>query len=294
MKNIKSIELQFTGEFSLAASGTLAAKAAFIDDLYGDEKVLDLALLLEGSWKTVGVRVTQKNKVLQAEVFANPSKASDDEIKQQLERMLSLNVDGKGFTKVVSADKVVADLNKLHPGIRPILFASPYEGAARAIIGHQLPLKQAAKICSRIAEAYGVRVDIDGHILYSFPAPNELKNLPYITGLAARKVDQLKILGTKVGDWLSSASLLNMDKEQAMIELQRLPGIGPFSAELIMLRSAGDHDAFPKTEMRLQRAMIQSYNLGENPDIKILEKIADNWRPYRTWVGLLLRNSIPR
>lgn len=79
-----------------------------------------------------------------------------------------------------------------------------------------------------------------------------------------------------------------------MIALQKLPGIGPFSAELIMLRGAGDADAFPNTEMRLHKAMAQEYELGENPDLKTLLDIAENWRPYRTWVGLLLRNSIPK
>jgi DNA-3-methyladenine glycosylase II len=289
-----NVELQFTGEFSLAVSVNMAAKASFVEGFYGQNEELELACLIENSWKTVGVRIIQENKKLTARIYDNPSNATTEEIQKQLERMLSLNIDGKGFSEIIARDKVVSELDKLNPGLRPILFPSPYEGAARAIVGHQLPVKQAARINARICEEYGVRVEIDNHVKYGFPLPEKLSELPYITGLAARKVEQLRVLGSSVGNWLSSKSLLEMDREEAMIRLQKLPGIGPFSAELIMLRGVGDQDAFPKQEMRLQRAMSIAYQLGENPDLKSLEYIAENWRPYRTWVGLILRNSIPK
>ena len=66
-----------------------------------------------------------------------------------------------------------------------------------------------------------------------------------------------------------------------------LPGIGPFSAELILLRGAGYPDAFPTHEKRLHRAMAAVYHL--NPGPEALRAIADRWRPYRTWIALLLR-----
>jgi DNA-3-methyladenine glycosylase II len=82
-----------------------------------------------------------------------------------------------------------------------------------------------------------------------------------------------------------------MPRDVALSHLQHLPGIGPFSAELILMRRVGDPDAFPRTELRLQRAMAAAYGLGQKPDLAVLEKIADGWCPYRSWVGLLLRNA---
>ena len=82
-----------------------------------------------------------------------------------------------------------------------------------------------------------------------------------------------------------------MDRDEALAYLQQLPGIGPFSAELVLLRGAGDPDAFPRHEQRLHRAMAAAYGLGDAPDFDVLERVADRWRPYRSWVGLLLRNS---
>jgi DNA-3-methyladenine glycosylase II len=292
MSDSHSIQLDYTGDYSLEQSVNIAAKASFVEGFTGDSKTLDLAVLIEGSWKSIGVSISQHGKELTARVHDNPSDATNTEIKSQLERMLCLNVDGDSYKKVVLNDAVVAKLYQLQKGLRPILFASAYEAAARAIIGHQLPVRQAAKIKERICEEHGTHLEIGSRTLFAFPSPQQLENLPYIKGLADRKVEQLIELGGRTGDWLNSTVLLNMNTAEAFSQLQQLAGIGPFSAELIMLRGAGDVDAFPEKEMRLQKAMAAAYHLSDSPDIKTLLKIADNWRPYRTWIGLILRNSI--
>lgn len=74
--------------------------------------------------------------------------------------------------------------------------------------------------------------------------------------------------------------------EEAAEDLQRLPGIGPFSAELILIRGVGDPDALPRHERRLARAVNAAYELPDNADIA---PTAEGWRPYRAWVSLLLR-----
>ena len=75
----------------------------------------------------------------------------------------------------------------------------------------------------------------------------------------------------------------------ALAHLQTLPGIGPFSAELTLLRGAGHPDVFPSNEKRLHRTMGAVYHLGADPDLEVVTEIADRWRPYRTWTALLLR-----
>ena len=292
-----TIDLRFTGGYSLAASVALAASAAFVDKLYGGPtgEVLDLAFPLEGSWRTVGVRLAQPDKQqVRAHVFANPDGAATADIRAQLERILCLDVDGVGFAAVAAHDQVVEELRQQHLGVRPVLLPTPYEAAARAIIGHQLPVRQAAAITRRIAEAHGVRVEVGDHVLHGFPAPDRLAELPLIQGLAARKVEQLRALGTAAPGLLDTARLRAMGRDAAMKDVQQLAGIGPFSAELILLRGVGDPDAFPKEEKRLHRAMAAAYHLGEEPALAALERVANGWSPYRSWVGLLLRNTISR
>ncbi|WP_223649553.1 DNA-3-methyladenine glycosylase family protein [Hymenobacter psoromatis] len=294
---LTTLHLPYTGDYSLAASVALAAGAAFVAALRPEPgagaDVLDLALLLEGSWLTVGVRLDQPVPAgpVRARVLANPGQAIPDDLRTQLLRMLSLDTDGAGFAAVAAHDQVVAELRARHPGVRPVLFPTPYEAAARAIIGHQLPVRQAAAITARIMEAHGVAVQLDDQQLFAFPTPDQLAALPAVRGLAARKVEQLRVLGhAATGDGLSSARLRALPRAEALTKLQQLPGIGPFSAELVMLRGVGEPDAFPLTEKRLHRAMAAAYDLGDDPALLALERVAERWRPYRNWAGLLLRN----
>jgi len=86
-----------------------------------------------------------------------------------------------------------------------------------------------------------------------------------------------------------AARLRGMAPAAALEELQTIHGIGPFSAELILLRGAGEPDHLARNEPRLRRAIALAYGLGGEPSEDELVEISDRWRPYRTWVTLLLR-----
>ncbi|WP_415784212.1 DNA-3-methyladenine glycosylase family protein [Deinococcus saxicola] len=240
----------------------------------------------------MGIRIQQgDNGKLRAQLLANPDGASSSAVRAGLGRILSLDTDASGFAKMTARDEVVAGLVQRHPGVRPLLYPSPYEAAARAIIGQRLFVRQASAVTARIAELHGVRLDVGSHVLHAFPAPERLASLPPIPRLAERKVEQLQHLGRAALDGhLSAVHLRSLLREEAVAALQQLPGIGPFSADLILIRGVGDPDAFPRTELKLQRAMASAYHLGDAPSLETVEQIAAGWRPYRSWVGLLLRN----
>ena len=88
---------------------------------------------------------------------------------------------------------------------------------------------------------------------------------------------------------MDGARLRELPRDQALAELKQLQGIGDFSAELVLLRGAGDPDHLPLHEPRLCRGAALAYDLDEPPDREWLEERAQAWRPYRTWVVLLLR-----
>ena len=74
--------------------------------------------------------------------------------------------------------------------------------------------------------------------------------------------------------------------------MAKLPGIGDFSAGLILLRGAGACDAVPGQEPRLTRAVALAYGLPAPATPEQLREISENWRPYRTWVTLLMRTQL--
>ena len=284
------IELRFSGSFSLKRSAQVAGASAFVDG--PDAEPLVLAFGLDGDWRPVAVRIDQVAFNISATVLANPADAPPELIRNQLERVLSLTTDGSGFEAVGQRDPVIAAQQRRRPGLRPVLFPSPYDAAARAIIGHRIPVGRAADLARRISLQHGPSLPVGERLVHVFPAPRRLSELGPVQGLSERKVEQLRGLGSAAASgWLDADRLNAMGLDAAMAHLQQLAGIGPFSAELILIRGVGDPDIFPNTEMRLQRAMAAAYDLGPAPDRMTLERIADVWRPYRSWAGFLLRNA---
>ncbi len=71
-----------------------------------------------------------------------------------------------------------------------------------------------------------------------------------------------------------------------------MPGIGDFSAQLILLRGAGEPDYLPTAEPRLGRAVARAYGLDQPPSASEIVALSPVWRPYRTWATLLLRTML--
>ncbi|WP_442814822.1 DNA-3-methyladenine glycosylase family protein [Streptomyces sp. NBC_01298] len=150
------------------------------------------------------------------------------------------------------------------------------------VIGNRIRMTQAAHIKARLAEQYGQALDVAGRQLHAFPAPAELRRITGFPGLTEVKIERLHALADAALEGrLDAARLREQPAEFALTDLKELPGIGPFSAELILIRGAGHPDVFPMAEPRVHKAMAAAYGLAPcaAADTTRLAKIADAWRP---------------
>jgi DNA-3-methyladenine glycosylase II len=248
-----------------------------------------MAFPVEGSWTHAGVVIRQRAPgVVEVSVVGGENVA--EAVTGQVRRILSLDVDGTGFSGVGRADPVIHTLQERYPGLRPVLFHSPYEAACWTIIGNRIRMAQAAMIKQRIAERHGRLIDVAGRQLASFPAPAELRAVDQPLGLSETKVERLRSIARAAQEGLLDAEALRaLEPAEALQQLQQLPGIGPFSAQLILVRGAGHPDVFPANEERLHSEMREVYGLPA-ANAAELAKVAERWRPYRSWVALLLRS----
>jgi DNA-3-methyladenine glycosylase II len=284
------------GPFALAAS--IGFLEGFTPAWYSGaaDGVLELAFPVEGSWRTAGVRVRQDDGGPVTAEIVSPGDPGPDlvaEVRPQVERILSLDVDGTGFPAVGERDPVVGEAQAKYPGLRPVGFWSAYEAAAWTIIGHRIRITQAAAVKARMAEQLGDPVSFGDRVVHAFPAPQRLAELDTFPGLAGRKPEWLRSVARAALDGqLDAARLRAMPHEEAMADLKKLPGIGDFSAGLTLLRGAGFPDAVPGAEPRLARAVTQAYGLPGPATPEQVKEISERWRPYRTWVTLLLRTQL--
>jgi DNA-3-methyladenine glycosylase II len=101
------------------------------------------------------------------------------------------------------------------------------------------------------------------------------------------KSDRLKAIAEAAESGrLDAEELRTMPVAEALARLKTLPGIGDFSAELVLLRGAAHPDGFPDAETRLHEEMRLNYPATTTAELR---EVADAWRPFRTWVSLLLR-----
>ena len=214
-------------------------------------------------------------------------------VRRQTARILSLDVDGSGWPDVGARDSVVGRLQKMFPGFRPVNWSNAYEATAWCLISTRISMRQGQGIKERMCRELGASVDIHGHRLYNFPAPEVLAQLTALKGLFGRKVEYLNALGRAAlaGD-LDTDTLRLMPAQDALEHLKRLPGIGEFGSQLVRLRALSAVDELPTREPRLLEAVRTGYGLRTTPDIGELAKIAEAWRPYRMWVAVSFRRSM--
>ncbi|MBA2700944.1 MAG: DNA-3-methyladenine glycosylase 2 family protein [Chloroflexi bacterium] len=288
-------EIRPRGPFSLAAS--TAFLEGFTPAAYrapGEAGHLHLAFALDGHDAVAAVCATQPGGPDEAVLIdmVVEGEAPDSAAGDQLARVLSLDIDGTGYPALGQRDRVVGRLQERYRGLRPVLFASPYEAAAWALIGARIAIRQAARVKERMAAELGTELTIHGDRVVAFPGPGRLRTIEAFPGLFGRKAEYLRgLAAATIEGRLDSANLRAMAEPDALAALRTITGVGPFSAELVLLRGVGTVDRAPANESRLGRAVALAYE-REEPAASELQSITDEWRPFRTWVTVLVRTHL--
>jgi DNA-3-methyladenine glycosylase II len=274
--------IEFWQGFGLANAGEGAHEAR-----------IDLAFVPFGNERAVGVRATGIPGGLRAEIYGE----APARIEQDIARIFSLDVDGRGFDEMAKRNPELERLFDFFPGSRPVLFPTPYEAAAWAIISQRVRMTQAAKVKANLERDLGERVRFPGNELSAFPAPGKLRTLGPFPGLMMTKIERLHALAEMAGDVLDPARLRARSPEEADAQVRQIPGIGGFSAELILLRGAGFPDQLPLSGRHVGEGIARLYRLNALPSEAQVREIAERWRPFRGWVAFLLhrlfREEIP-
>jgi DNA-3-methyladenine glycosylase II len=288
----RTFEIQPLGPYSLEESANFVGAWHQAPAEGGSTRGhLHLAFLTDKGWAPVGVCLTQSDSgAVGGEVYGAASAA---EVERQVARILSLDVDGRGWPEVGRRDRVVGRLQRRFPGFRPVNWSDAYEAAAWCVMSTRINMRQAQAIKDRMCRELGHEVDVHGHRLWAFPDPSRLTDLESYQGLFGRKVEYLNRLGrAALAGELDTETLRALPRDQALERLQRLAGIGEFGSQLVRLRALSAVDELPTREPRLLGAIRTEYGLDAEPTSAELEALAEKWRPYRMWVAVCLRRTL--
>ena len=242
----------------------------------GDPDVLSARFMSEHDWTPVSARVTQRGESAQISLSGTGDLAAAAE---QVCRFLSLDVDARAWAAVGDRDPIIATAQRALPGYRPCGFHSPYEAAAWCVLSQRTRVPVAARVRRDLIVAHGD----DG----AFPAPDALIRAIDAgeLDLPGRKPDYLRAVAeAALTGLLNGPRLRTTPEESARRELLTVTGIGPFAADLVLIRGANAQDVLPRAERRLYAGISSQYG----PE-SLLEEVAERWRPFRSWAAVHLR-----
>ena len=103
--------------------------------------------------------------------------------------------------------------------------------------------------------------------------------------LPGRKAEYLHaVADAALEGLLHGEALRAVSPETAIAQVQQVKGLGPFAAELVVVRGANAPDAVPLHERRLDDEVLTRYGEGAT-----VESVSEGWRPFRTWAAVHLR-----
>jgi len=108
-------------------------------------------------------------------------------------------------------------------------------------------------------------------------------------GLSGAKARTFKALARAVADGhLPIDALDRHHDDEASVQLQAIPGIGSWTADIYLLSCLGRTDIWPAADLALQAAAAHAFDLPTRPAPKVMEVLAEPWRPWRAVAARLL------
>jgi 3-methyladenine DNA glycosylase/8-oxoguanine DNA glycosylase len=219
------------------------------------------------------------------------SARSRAECARVLRKILGLDVAPEPLLRLTMADRRLRATARALRGMRPPRFADWFETFASVVPFQGLSLDAGVAIVGRFVERFGELVEASGRRRRAFPTARRVADARLDAlrecGLSSRKAESLRYLARAVeSNELSEASLSTMSTSEAFRTLIELPGIGPWSARLILLRGLGRLDVFPAGDVAAASALRTLLRLRPGASI---ERLVDDFganRGYLYFCGL--------
>lgn len=158
-----------------------------------------------------------------------------------------------------------------------------FRSLCREIIGQQLASKAAHKIFERFLTLFPKKRVIPENVLVI--PEQKIRD----AGPAWSKVRFIKGLAKKIVDKeINLKKLERLENELVMNELQKIKGIGPWTAEMFLMFAMGREDVFSHGDYGLRKAIKKLYSFKREPTRNQIEMIVQKWSPYRTYGCLIL------
>jgi 3-methyladenine DNA glycosylase/8-oxoguanine DNA glycosylase len=189
-------------------------------------------------------------------------------------------------------DPVMARLAATYPGMRPFCDGSVFEGIITAVVGQSISVAAAAVTQAKLAALFAEPVEISGRLYRPLPRPDQLAEataeLIRSSGVTWKRAEAIKFAaGEMFAGNLPPDDMARSHPEDTVVELMKLPLVGRWTAESVVLWGTGAPNAHPTGDVALLRAAKAAYDMPELT-LKELDVLAERWQPARGLAARLL------
>lgn len=188
--------------------------------------------------------------------------------------------------KHLTCDPIISKLIKVFGRLPDHKSKSIFEDIVESIISQQLSVKVSDTIYKRFLSLFGGK----------FPDPDTIIQMPdekiRECGVSFSKIKYIKGIAEAVIDKsFEPEKLASLSDDIVLEKLVELKGIGPWTAEMLLIFTLQRPDVFSMGDIGLRNAIAKLYKVNRD-DLKKIKKISDQWRPYRSLACRYLWKSL--
>lgn len=203
----------------------------------------------------------------------------------RLRRLLDLDSDPVGVAAALGDDPALAQGLALSPGVRVPGSVDGAELLIRTVIGQQISVPAARTTTERLVARLGGHLEQAVHgVTRLFPSPADLAGMPddALPG-PRRRAETVRGAAGALADGLAVHP--GREASELRNELESLRGVGPWTANYVVMRVLGAPDVLLDGDVALRRGAAA---LGLPAQAEQLRAHARRWSPWRSYAGMLL------
>ncbi|MEE3806495.1 DNA-3-methyladenine glycosylase [Lysinibacillus fusiformis] len=236
--------------------------------------------------------INNKQMVIQ---FLNDSKPIEkwkrQEIVTYIHEWFDLDNDLTSFYEMAKADPLLKIPVQKFYGLRVIGIPDLFEALCWGVLGQQINLAFAYTLKRQFVEKFGDFIEWNGKKYWVFPSyeriaqltPADLANIKMTVKKSEYIIGIAKLMAS--GE-LSREKLMEMDFKDAEKSLMKIRGVGPWTANYVLMRCLRFQTAFPIDDVGLINSIKLLQNMNRKPtkdEIMELSIPWKNWESYATF-----------
>ena len=219
------------------------------------------------------------------------SDADERRAASQLEWMLGTDQDLGPFYSLAASHPPLAGLAERFRGLHLPRTATLFESLVLAVLGQQISASVARAMRLLMIKRFGEEAEYHGVTYFAFPrpeaiaasSPEELRTLK----LTQRKAEYIHgiAMAALQPEW---AGLTDLPDDEFVSRLVQMRGIGRWTAQWALVRGLARPDALPLGDLALRRGVSRLLRDGESVTDAEVDRLAERWRPWRSYATAYL------